>query len=402
MGATLVFTLEGIDWDLVSKYLKNDGDPHSGSTQWSAWGYKSQGYEYRANDTDIMLRGLNISKQRNKDAIINSLIIFGVDVLDPHSRQAAIKKAEAELEYIVPYLRSTCPGFENAVLRSTAQELYVRESRHIITEYVLTIDDVLENRDHWDRIAIGGYPVDVQPSLSNPYGNIIGSPDQYAIPFRCLVPLEIEMLMVVGRSAGFTPLAAGSARVVPVGMAAAEAAGAAAKLIVEHSLTPRQLAYDPLLIPELQADIKSRGAYLSLRNVRMPAVMDHWAYYAVSVLRSLGMLAGGYENDYLLDIPITAKRAENLINRVLIKAGISKEKIIFSETVDNKTILTETARILVSNIYDYEQAKDVLREKNILTPLLEPYFEDGDKTGNAAEITCLAANLYLYLTSQPN
>ena len=39
----------------------------------------------------------------------------------------------------------------------TAEQLYIRESRHIIGEYQLTIDDVLENRDQWDKIAIVAY-----------------------------------------------------------------------------------------------------------------------------------------------------------------------------------------------------------------------------------------------------
>ena len=402
MGVTLIFTLEGLKWSEVSRYLKNDGDPHSDYSRRAAWGYKAEGFGYKAQDPDIMLRGFNISRQRNSDAVINSLIIFGVDVLDHESRQEAIKKAQNELLYIVPYLNETCPGFENARLKSTAEELYIRESRHTITEYVLTIDDVLENRDHWDRIAIGGYPVDIQPSVSNPYGNIIGSPDQYAIPFRSLVPLLIENLMVVGRSAGFSPLAAGSTRVVPIGMTTAEAAGAAAKIIIDHNLTPRKLAYDTALISSLQADLRKHGAYLSLKNVQMPAVMEHWAYEAVRVLRSLGMLAGGYNNDYLLDLKVSQARATNLINRVLEKTDNSKEKIILSDPPINNSIIIQSAKIFLSDISSYDEAKTVLRERNILTPLLEPYFDDADKTGNAAEITYLAANLYLYLIARTN
>lgn len=400
MGVTLIFTLEGLNWRAVSRYLKNDGDPHSDYSKRSAWGYKAEGFGYKAQDPGIMLRGFNISRQRNGDAVINSLIIFGVDVFDPESRKNAITRAQKELEYIVPYLNETCPGFESAILKSTARELYIRESRHMITEYILTIDDVLENRDQWDRIAIGGYPVDVQPSISNPYGNIIGSPDQYAIPFRCLVPLGVENLMVVGKSAGFSPLAAGSARVVPVGMATAEAAGAAARVIIDNCLTPRQLAYDTKLIATLQADLKARGAYLTMRAIKMPAVMEHFAYDAVRTLRALGMLAGGYSNDYQLDIEVSTQRAANLINRVLEKTGSLKEKTIIADPPVNSSVIIQTARIFTDEISDYEQAKAVLREKNILTPMLEPYFEDAQRTGNAAEITYLAANLYLYLTSQ--
>ena len=84
---------------------------------------------------------------------------------------------------------------------------------------------MLENRDQWDKIAIGAYPVDVQPTATQTYGTVIGSPDRYAVPFRSLVPLKVDNLLVVGRSASYTSLAAGSARVIPLGMAEGEAAG---------------------------------------------------------------------------------------------------------------------------------------------------------------------------------
>ena len=72
----------------------------------------------------------------------------------------------------------------------------MRESRHIVGEYQLTIDDVLENRDQWDKIAIGAYPVDVQPTATQTYGTVIGSPDRYAVPFRSLVPLKVPMYRI--------------------------------------------------------------------------------------------------------------------------------------------------------------------------------------------------------------
>lgn len=116
----------------------------------------------------MRLRGFNIARQDNGNVLLNALIIFGVDVLDEESKQAGIARGQEELAYIVPYLRENCVGFENAELVSTAEQLYVRESRHIIGKYQLTIDDVLENRDCADKIAIGGYPVDVQPTATRP------------------------------------------------------------------------------------------------------------------------------------------------------------------------------------------------------------------------------------------
>ena len=174
----------------------------------------------------------------------------------------------------------------------------------------MSIDDVLESRDQWDKIAIGGYPVDVQPTASQTYGTVIGNPDRYAVPFRSLVPLEIENLLVVGRSASYTSLAAGSARVIPLGMACGEAAGVAAGYAIEHNMTVRELAYNEHGIAQVQQQLKQQGAYLKDFNIH-PDFMNHWAYDGVKVLRSLGLLDGGYNNDYKLDVPMGKWRYQN-------------------------------------------------------------------------------------------
>lgn len=217
MGVTLVFELSGVNWTKVSLHLNwqrfkaevlKQGTADMGATEKTAWGYTEEGYAYEPHDSMMRLRGFNIARQNNGNVLINALIIFGVDPLSDESKAEGIARAQAEMEYLIPYIQENFTGFENAELVATAEQLYVRESRHIIGEYQLTIDDVLENRDQWDKIAIGAYPVDVQPTATQTYGTVIGSPDRYAIPFRCLVPKIVDNLLVVGRSASYKSLAA--------------------------------------------------------------------------------------------------------------------------------------------------------------------------------------------------
>ena len=51
--------------------------------------------------------------------------------------------------------------------------------------------------------------------------------------------------------------------------------------------------------------------------------MDHWAYEGVKTLRSLGLLDGGYNNDYRLEETITKYRFQNMYNGTLRKAGVA-------------------------------------------------------------------------------
>ena len=410
MGVTLVFELSGVNWNKVSLHLnwqrikaevfkKSTAD--MGATKKTAWGYTEEGYAYEPKDDMMRLRGFNIARQNNGNVLVNALIIFGVDPLDEESKQRGIERARKEMKYMIPYIQENFKGFEKAELARTADALYVRESRHMIGEYQLTIDDVLENRDQWDKIAIGSYPVDVQPTANQTYGTVIGSPDRYAVPFRSLVPKKVDDLLVVGRSASYMSLAAGSARVIPLGMAEGEAAGVATAYSIKHDITFREMTADKKAIASIQDMLKKQGAYLDDFEIHED-FMDHWAYPGVKVLRSLGILDGGYDNNYHLDEPINRWRYQNTINNILVKTGIEQDYIEVNDNPPNRQIIGTTARAIakeegVKYEDNYAVYLKALQQRGILTEELKPYFQDENKTPNAAEVVQLMANTYLYL-----
>ena len=308
-GVTLVFELAGVNWNAVVNYLMSDDNSGTGVSGMAAWGYSSIAKNYVPTDSNMRMRGPNIARQKNGDVLLNCLIIFGVDAFDPASYAEGIERGNREIPHIVEFMRANYPGFENASFVRHATQLYVRETRHIIGEYRLTITDVLENKDHWDRIGHGGYAVDVHATSPDNSGNIIGQPDIFSIPFRCLVPLEIDQLLITGRSASYDSLPHGSTRVIPVGMVTGEACGVAVAYSVANSVTFRQMTRDPDAILWLQNQLKSQGAYLTEYDPPRVAVMDHWAYRGLVVVRELGMAAGGYYNDYKMDDVITNRWA---------------------------------------------------------------------------------------------
>ena len=399
MGVTLVFTLSGVDWQKVQDYLQNDDNAGTGATDKAAWGYTKEGYAYEPKDTLMRLRGFNIARQDNGNVLLNALIIFGVDVLDEESKQAGIARGQEELAYIVPYLRENCVGFENAELVSTAEQLYVRESRHIIGKYQLTIDDVLENRDCADKIAIGGYPVDVQPTATQTYGTVIGNPDRYAISYGCLVPEKIENLLVVGRSASYKSLAAGSARVIPLGMACGEAAGVAAAYAVNNDIAPSAIYGDEQAIAAIQKTLRAQGAYLE--DFDLPEeVMSHWAYSGVKTLRSLGLLDGGYNNDYGLDNELGKWKFQNMFNKTLDKAGIEHK---YYEVNDNPTcaeIVAAAADATGCQSTNYAEQIAYLSDLGVIDETLKSHFADSAKRSQVAETVMLTANVYNYMCSK--
>ena len=411
MGVTLVFRVSGVNWDSMCRYLtikRGIGEIFNKSTSMgvsgnTAWGFSDEGYAYEPSDEAMRLRGFNMAKQDNGDVLVNALLIFDVDPLDEASREEGIARAKTELENIIPYLQDEFWGFGDCELAGTAEDLYVRESRHITCEYNLTIDDVLENRDQDDRIAVTSYPVDVQPTKTQTYGTVVGYPDQYAVGYKSLVPQDVDGLLVVGRAAGYTSLAAGSARIVPTGMACGEAAGVAVAVAKAQSATPRDLVDDDAAIAEIQEKLTAQGAMLDHTQTHED-VMDHWAYPGVKVLRSLGVLDGGYDNNYYLDDTITMNRYQNMVNNAVKKAGFElSDKIYVNEEIPARQIIGTMARAVIELegadklADDNDVYMNALKERGIMTDELAEYFTDMEAAPNAGAVTLLTARFYSYL-----
>lgn len=316
MSVTLVFEISGVDWNVVMDYLRNDGNPDSGANERSAWGFAPIVTHYETTDPQMMLRGLNMGRQKDGSVLINGLLIYDVDPLDPVSKQDGIDRAIEEIGYIEPFLKEWVPGFEEAYLSDYASHLYIRESRYIEGLYRLNINDLMGNQMFWDKIALGSYPIDLHPTIVGHWGVILGRPAAYSIPFRCLTPVNRTNLLVVGRSASFSSLAAGSARVIPIGMAMGEAAGIASSYSLREDIDFHQLIQSREYVEKVQELIVEAGGYLHEYNLPDPHE-DHWAFPYIQILRHSGHLAGGYLNQLHLEEEMAYRSFLNLMNTAL-------------------------------------------------------------------------------------
>jgi hypothetical protein len=318
MAVTAVFRLNNITperWKQFGKTIlaEDKGQMKYGINESSLWGFdKMQDYP-AVNKERVRMRGLNGGRQNDNTMLVNALQIFNIDPFDPKSREEAKQIAKDELPHVLAYLKQQYPDFEGVELAGIAPELYVRESRHMQGEYRLTIVDLLENRDQWDRIAFGGYPVDIQRTSPKDNGAVVIDPDKYAVPFRSLVPLKVDGLLVVGRAASYDTLPHGSARVVPVGMAEGEAAGAAAKLSIEQNLTFRQISASKETIAKLQELLNKQGMDLKPYTIKPAPFMEHKSYEGLKTAVSLGLAGGGYKNEFDLDKASNQQRMVNLL-----------------------------------------------------------------------------------------
>ncbi len=135
------------------------------------------------------------------------------------------------------HIQTSNPEFQSYRLKWIAPGLGVRESRRIVGRYVLTEHDLragLSGQNHPDIVAITDHSIDVhggnrhltheQRELQEPYG----------VPFRCLLPREIDNLMVACRGASFSSIAASSCRLSRTMMQLGQAAGVATHVALSH------------------------------------------------------------------------------------------------------------------------------------------------------------------------
>ncbi|MDN4492173.1 FAD-dependent oxidoreductase [Ureibacillus aquaedulcis] len=382
MAVTLMLHLKNVNWDKVKETALTKKFGEAEVTDQVAWGFSQLHYDYKPVEQNTRLRGLNLAKIGN-EYTINALQIFGIDGLDESSKQAAIEKGKKETMNILQFLQKEFPGFEQVEVASYPPELYVRETRHIWSEYQLPMADVWTNRDHWDNIGYGAYPVDVQAQTPQDYGFVLADPKQYAIPFRSLVPMEIDGILVVGRAAGFSSLAAGSARIVPTGMVTGQAAGAAAALAVLENKSFREMSKDTKMIETLRTNLNEQGAFVEHISTDYP-YMGEWFDGSIQQLLNYGLVSAGYSNDLKVENEATVhsfiKLLKETIERTAPKENVELRNKI--TTIFNSEMAKENRPL---QLVDVTQTLSALINETGKTPSWQGLIDQGIIGGNVAE-----------------
>ena len=165
------------------------------------------------------------------EVTVNMTRVTNIDPLDPDDLTRAEIEARHQVMELLRFFRERVPGFEQARIAATGTQVGIRESRRIVGRYTLTADDVLHARKFDDAIARSAYPIDIHnPSGSGTTTHRLAQGESYEIPYRCLVPVNREQLLVAGRCISTTHEALASTRLTPTVMTLGQAAGTAAAL----------------------------------------------------------------------------------------------------------------------------------------------------------------------------
>ncbi|SCZ56382.1 FAD-dependent oxidoreductase [Thiohalomonas denitrificans] len=205
----------------------------------------------------------------NSTRVTRAVPLFGTDVWD---LSYAEWSARHQMRQIVAFFRHYVPGFEQSYPVQSGTQVGVRESRRILGDYRLTGDDVLSARKFDDVVARNAYPIDVHnPRGSGTTLTRVPPGEAYDIPLRCLLPRDVENLVVAGRCISGSHEAHSSYRVMPVAMSLGQAGGVCAALAALKGVTPRELAVD-----DVQRELLRQGADLrGITNANHGGHGDH-------------------------------------------------------------------------------------------------------------------------------
>lgn len=190
---------------------------------------------------------------------INTTRILGKDGTDTRDLTSAEQEGREQVHQLMRFFRAELPGFEQCQLLDTAATIGVRETRRIVGEHVLSLEDLQQGRHFDDVVALCGYPVDIHDPAGAGGGVDEGwrTANAYEIPYRSLVPERTEQLLVAGRCLSATHEALAAIRVMPPAFATGQAAGTAAALAVRRGVAPRAVP-----VEELQRSLAAQGARL--------------------------------------------------------------------------------------------------------------------------------------------
>lgn len=161
-------------------------------------------------------------------------------------------------------------GAENYELIWVGNVAGSRESRRLMGNYVLTENDIIENRIHDDGVAYGGWPMDEHTAAGfNAKGEIPSRVRSfegfYSIPYGCYCSKTISNLMMAGRDISASKLAMGSTRVMATCAVGGEAAGTAAAMAVKRGCSPKE--FGEKYIQELRQELLKNDCYImGLKN----------------------------------------------------------------------------------------------------------------------------------------
>jgi len=251
MAATLCSLHAGIDWSRMGN-------------QWAALKKALAAGHFTQHDKHLP----GMSQVNRTVGYLNGGHLFRMNALRCKDLTDGVMLGRRLAQEYAGFYRKYVAGCENLQLVTTGSLIGVRESRRIVGEYELKIDDYLARRQFPDQIAVYNKAVDIHAydCSEEAYQQYLEEYSKtgrlrpgecFGIPYGILVPKGWTNLWVAGRCNSSDVKVHGSIRVQPAASMMGQAAGTAAV----QSVRTDQPAND-LDTEQLVKTLRKAGAYL--------------------------------------------------------------------------------------------------------------------------------------------
>lgn len=256
---TLMFRIGGVDPEPALAAI----GPFQAINDWMAKVQQAQPGRYRFPREGAIVRPqkdprewrANVTQIRNAQGT-------AMDATDARQLSEGELEGRRQMADFFQFLKNEIPGFDKAHIVDIAPQVGIRESRRIIGHYQLNQQDILDSVVFEDSIGLNAWPMEIHAEgrieWGFPHNTERGAGRVYNdLPWRMLVPLGVDNLLVAGRCASMTHEGQSAARVSGACFVMGQAAGTAAALA-----RPGQ-AFEHIDVRQLQACLIRDGAMLA-------------------------------------------------------------------------------------------------------------------------------------------
>jgi hypothetical protein len=193
--ASLIFHVDNVDQDALRDEI-----------------YATGSNRFRELIADLRARGewtfpyeifISVQLTHKGTMMINTTRITDVDGTDGLSVSRGMMQGRREVSRLMVLMRRHFPGFREARIRSVAPNLGIRETRRIVGDFVMTVEDLVAGRDFPDTIGFSGHGWDLPDPRApshQPMEQVRRRRPYTPIPYRVMVPRPVENVLCPGRA----------------------------------------------------------------------------------------------------------------------------------------------------------------------------------------------------------
>lgn len=224
--ATLWFQLGGVDTDALEPLF---GDAVDGILPVSE-SIRGRMAELHAEGRIPLFGGPWINRFFHDGMVSINVLRLPTDASDPERFSRTEMSLREKMHDLIAVMRDEFPEFRDAWLAKSGIQTGVRETYHIVGEYTLVRDDIVNPKPFPDTVAKGAHTIDVHQNDSIDQNDFVVLRQPYNVPLRALIPVGSVNLITAGRCLSADGPGFASVRVMATCMAMGQGAGAAAAI----------------------------------------------------------------------------------------------------------------------------------------------------------------------------